>query len=48
VPSNGKKNKENVYTHNRVLFSHKEEQKHVISRKMDGTGDHHINGNKPE
>jgi hypothetical protein len=34
-------NKENVYTHNGVLFSNKE-WNCVTCRKMDGTGDHHV------
>jgi hypothetical protein len=36
-------NKENVaYICSRVLFNHKEEQKHDVSRKMDGTGEHNF------
>jgi hypothetical protein len=35
--------KENVvYTHNEVLFSHKEEWSYDIYRKMDGSGDHRL------
>jgi hypothetical protein len=34
--------KENVaYIHSGVLFSHKDDQKYVIYRKMNGTGNHH-------
>jgi hypothetical protein len=29
-----------AYIHNRVLFSHEEEQSYVICRKMGGTRDH--------
>jgi hypothetical protein len=38
--------KENVYIHNGVLFSHKEERNYVIFRKMDETGDHLVKQNK--
>jgi hypothetical protein len=31
---------ENIY-HNRV-FGHKEEWKYFVCKKMDGTGDHHV------
>jgi hypothetical protein len=31
-----------VYIHNGVLLSHKEECNYAICRKMDGTGDHHV------
>jgi hypothetical protein len=41
--------KENVVsTHNRVLFTHREEQNYVIYWEMDGTGDHHARQNKPD
>jgi hypothetical protein len=41
--------KENVVCiHNGVLFSHKEEQNHVICRKIDGTGDHNGKQNNPD
>jgi hypothetical protein len=30
-----------VYTHHEVLFNHKEKN-YIIYRKMDGTGDHHV------
>jgi hypothetical protein len=33
---------------NEVLFSNKEEQNHVLCRKMDGTGDDHVKRNKPD
>jgi hypothetical protein len=36
-----------VYIHNGVLCSHKEEN-NVIFRKMNGTGDYHVKGNKPD
>jgi hypothetical protein len=40
-------NKENVvYMQNTVLFGHTE-QNHVICRRMNGTGEHHIKRNKP-
>lgn len=39
--------KENeVYKHNGVLFSHKEEQNSVICKKIDGSGDHLVEENK--
>jgi hypothetical protein len=31
------------YLHNGVLLSQKEEWNFVIHRKMDGTGEHHLN-----
>jgi hypothetical protein len=31
-----------------ILFRHKEEKNYFIHRKVDGTGDHHINQNKPD
>jgi hypothetical protein len=35
--------KENIlYIQNGVLLSHKEEWNHVVCRKMDGTGDQHV------
>jgi hypothetical protein len=34
-----------VLIHNGILFSHKEERKFVIHKKMDGTGEHHLKGN---
>jgi hypothetical protein len=34
--------------HKGVLFSHKKEQNYVISREVDGTGDHNVKGNKPD
>jgi hypothetical protein len=37
-----------VYINNEILFSPKEEGNHVICRKMDGTGSHHIKQNKPD
>jgi hypothetical protein len=37
-----------VYTYNGLLFSHKEEQNHVVCRKTDGTGDHHVKWNKSD
>jgi hypothetical protein len=34
--------KENVvYIHNEVLYCNKENRNYFITRKMDGTGDHH-------
>jgi hypothetical protein len=40
--------KENVaYIHNGVLFSHKEEWNYVVCRKIDCTGDHHVQQDKP-
>jgi hypothetical protein len=40
--------KENVvYIHNGVLFSHEEEWNDVVFRKMNGTRDHHVEGDKP-
>jgi hypothetical protein len=39
--------KENVvYTHNTLLFSHKEEWNHVICSKINGTRGHHVKWNK--
>jgi hypothetical protein len=37
-----------VYVCKGVLFSHKEEQNHVVCKKMDGTGDHHVKLNKSD
>jgi hypothetical protein len=34
--------KENVYIHDGVLFSHKEELSYPIYRSMDGTREHHV------
>jgi hypothetical protein len=43
MPNNKEINKENVkYIHNGVLLSHKKELNYVIYRKMNGTGDHHV------
>jgi hypothetical protein len=36
-----------VYTHNGKLLIHKEEWNYVICRKMDGTGDHNVEWDKP-
>jgi hypothetical protein len=36
------------YIHNVVLFRHKEEKYHIVCRKIDGTGDHHVKQNKPD
>jgi hypothetical protein len=36
-----------VCIHNGVLFNHKEEHNYVIWRKMNGTGDHHFEQDKP-
>ena len=38
---------EDVYTHRRSVFSHKGEPNCVIRGKVDGTGDHHGEQNKP-
>jgi hypothetical protein len=43
---NGKEKVEHL--RNGILLSHKEERSHVICRKMDGTGDHHVKRNKSE
>lgn len=41
--------KENVdHACSQVVFSHKEEQNHIIFRKIDDPGEHHFNRNKPE
>jgi hypothetical protein len=37
-----------MYIYNRVLVSHKEKWLYVICRKLDGTGGHHVKGNKPD
>jgi hypothetical protein len=37
-----------IHTHNRVLFTHKEEWNHVICKKIDGIGNHQIKWNKPD
>jgi hypothetical protein len=42
---NGLKNEAHI--HNRVLFSHTEEWNYVICKKMDGTGDLHIEWDEP-
>lgn len=40
--------KENVvFRYNGVIFSHKETWNPVTSRKMNGTGEHHVKWNKP-
>jgi hypothetical protein len=31
-----------VFKYNGILYSHKEELNFVISREMDGTGEHHL------
>jgi hypothetical protein len=33
--------------HKGVIFSHEKEQNHVIFKKMDERGDHHVKGSKP-
>jgi hypothetical protein len=35
-------NEENMVHKQNEVFSHKEEQNHVMYRKMDGTGDYHV------
>jgi hypothetical protein len=46
VPLNGGMGKENlVYTHNGIFFILKE-WNYVICRKMNGTGDHHVDQDK--
>jgi hypothetical protein len=36
-----------VFTHNGVLFIHKEVKNYAVFRKMDRSGDHYINRKKP-
>jgi hypothetical protein len=37
-----------THTHTQTLFSYKEGWNHVIDRKMDETGDHHVKQSKPD
>lgn len=37
-----------VYVHNIILFSHKEEHGDFICRKVSGTRDHHVKRKKPD
>jgi hypothetical protein len=39
--------KENIYIHNLVLFSHKKEWNYVICRKIDGTVEYYVKQNYP-
>jgi hypothetical protein len=41
----GKKNVKHI--HNGVSFSHKEEWNYVFCKKVDETGDHHVEWGKP-
>jgi hypothetical protein len=37
-----------IHIHTGVLLSHEEAQNHVICRRMNGTGEHHVKQNKPD